>query len=324
MKQAIKRLLARLPVCARHLEWRRQRYQRRIDLSELRRRQEEGRWWLRRIRDVIACPDNAFIPRHRDAGRIVDDCQIMHNGLRIARGSYDGLPIERMLRLNRGVHEPQEERVFAETLRFIPRGGTMLELGAYWGFYSLWFASVVPGARNYLVDPSYLNLNSGRLNFLLNGRPAVFRHAFVGSRPRHNAFAAPTCSVDQLMSEWGIPTLHVLHSDIQGREVEMLDGSNAALGAGRIDFAFLSTHGPDLHARCLERLRQHGLRIIADVPPEESYSVDGLIAARRADVAGPPEGFPISRKGRGGCRGSMGRQDERLRSRPRGVRDGRG
>src|SRR3954464_7231994 len=71
-----------------------------------------GRFWPQRYKDVLSSADNAFIPRVPDAGKVIDGAQVMHNGLRIARGSYYGYPITRMLRLNRGVHEPQEERAF--------------------------------------------------------------------------------------------------------------------------------------------------------------------------------------------------------------------
>src|SRR6058998_3708738 len=75
-----------------------------------------GKEWRERIRDAIESPDNAFIPRVANAGQIVNGCQVMHNGLLIHRGSYYGYPIKRMLKLTRGVHEPQEERAFAEVL----------------------------------------------------------------------------------------------------------------------------------------------------------------------------------------------------------------
>lgn len=54
--------------------------------------------WGPRIRDAAASPDNAFIPRHEDAGKIVDGQMIMHNGLRVGELSYSG-PGNRQLRV---------------------------------------------------------------------------------------------------------------------------------------------------------------------------------------------------------------------------------
>ena len=98
-----------------------------------------GDYWENRINNVMSCGDNQHIPRHPDAGKIVDCRLIMHNGVKIAPLSYYSAPMLKMLMLNRGVHEPQEERIFQDILRGIPEAGCMLELGAYWGFYSLWF-----------------------------------------------------------------------------------------------------------------------------------------------------------------------------------------
>ena len=49
------------------------------------------------------------------AGRVIGPNQVMHNGLLICRDSYHGSPVRLMLGRNRGVHEPQEERVFGES-----------------------------------------------------------------------------------------------------------------------------------------------------------------------------------------------------------------
>jgi len=298
IKERIKTELKRWRFFRDFFEKRRQQYQRKLDLEALRRRQLDGRWWLRRIHDALACPDNECIPRHPQAGQIIDECQIMHNGVRIARGSYDGLPVQKMLCLNRGVHEPQEERIFGEALKYMPAGGVMMELGAYWGFYSLWFAKTVPNARCFLVEPFMLNLNSGRLNFLLNNLTATFFHGGIGAKNHHNPFAAPTVTVDYLMQMWGLDHVHLLHSDIQGFEADMLRGAEQALHGQKIDFIFISTHSSEIHRQCAEELRRLGFCLMVDMNLDESYSVDGVLAARRAELAGPPENFPVSRKPR--------------------------
>src|SRR5262245_43352844 len=76
--------------------------------------------WAQRHLDVLGCPDNDHIPRVADAGAVRDGTQVMHNGIRVHVGSYYGSEVTRMLERNRGVHEPQEERVFGEVLRHLP------------------------------------------------------------------------------------------------------------------------------------------------------------------------------------------------------------
>src|SRR5262245_7532451 len=117
--------------------------------------------WDQRIADVVACPDNARLQRVPDAGRITDNYQVMHNGIKVVVEGYYVDGIARMLTANRGSHEPQEEVVFDDIVRSLPKGAVMVEAGAYWGFYSLWFCQVVEEARVYLIEPSEENLAVG-------------------------------------------------------------------------------------------------------------------------------------------------------------------
>jgi len=279
-------------------ERRGRRYERRTRIDEARRRREIASDWRRRTRDVLACPDNADIVRLPDAGRPLGNDIMMHNGTRIAYGTYgtyDTEHVMKMLEANRGVHEPQEEKVFQQVLPLMPAGAVMFELGAFWGFYSLWFARAVAGARCFLVEPSWANLNAGRLNFLLNDARATFIHAGVGKSPRRPPGKPPTVSVDQLVQEHGIEHLHLLHSDIQGFELEMLHGAARAFDREIIDFVFISTHSNSLHEECRGWLERRGWRVIADANLDESYSVDGLIVAHRPEISAG-EFRPISRR----------------------------
>src|SRR6188768_3969444 len=118
-------------------------------------------YWQDRIDKVLECPDNRLIPKVEQAGKIIGDIQLMHNGIKINFGSYYGMEMVRLLELNSGIHEPQEERVFAEVLKKIPDNATMIELGSYWSFYSMWFQNEVKGAKNYMIEPDYFCYLSG-------------------------------------------------------------------------------------------------------------------------------------------------------------------
>ena len=76
-----------------------------------------------------------------------------------------------------GVHEPQKELVFAQVIETLPERPVMLELGAYWGFYSLSLLQERPAADCHLVEPDSENLSCGRLNFRLNRRQDCFTKA---------------------------------------------------------------------------------------------------------------------------------------------------
>lgn len=247
---------------------------------------QEAEAWRPRIADVLACPDNAKLEHHREAGRVRRGVQTMFNGVRVTAGGYYGPNVTRMLRLNRGSHEPQEELVFAEVLRRLAPGGRMVELGAYWGFYSLWFAKEIPNSRVWLVEPDRANLQVGKRNFSINAMSGSFCNAAVGATSAEGD-PAQVC-VDDFLRRNGIEHLEILHADIQGAEVDMLKGAQASLSAKAIDFIFISTHGEDLHRDCVEALLGHDYEVPVSVRPAQSYSFDGLIVAHpRGTVQSP-------------------------------------
>lgn len=241
--------------------------------------------WQRRIDLAMSCPDNVYLPRVADAGKVQRGCVTMHNGILVSRGSYYGVGMHLLLQKNRGVHEPQEERVFMEVLNLMPQNAVMLELGSYWGFYSMWFHQKVSGPVCYLVEPSARNIEAGRENFRINRMNGKFFQAFVGSRSQKSD-DVPVIGVDDFIDEHQIGHIHILHSDIQGAECEMLNGARRAFSSGMIDYVFISTHADDLHAKCREFLLEHDFIILADVDLTESYSEDGVIVGRRKELAG--------------------------------------
>ncbi len=243
----------------------------------------EKQMWDQRLADVTACADNAHLPRHPDAGRTRGGVMTMHNGLRIHAGSYYGWGSQRILEQNLGCHEPQEERVFAQILEWLPPGAVMVELGAYWAFYSLWFASQVPRAQNWMVEPEAGNLEKGRANFALNGKQGHFIRALVGDK--HGPLDDPArVSVDGLMLEHEIERVHLLHSDIQGWELDMLHGAARAFNERRVDHVFISTHSNELHRDCVAWLRQNDYRVHQDIDLDATFSHDGLIVAHNPEI----------------------------------------
>jgi hypothetical protein len=257
--------------------------------------------WAPRIQDVLDCPDNAFIPRHRLAGRLIGGQVIMHNGLKIAPDSYFGEPMRLILEKNRGVHEPQEERVFQEVLPWLPHKAVMVELGAYWGFYSLWFHQQIKQPRCILVEPDVLLLQYGKDNFALNGFRGTFHRSLVGARAGRADDGTPILSVDDLLRDEAVEHLHILHADIQGAEADMLAGARQALEARKVDYIFISTHSNQLHGACRAFLQDRNYLVLADADLQETYSFDGLLVARRAELAGL-DPVPIAKKAPGARR----------------------
>jgi len=228
-----------------------------------------------RIREICLDPTNQRIERVSDAGQIIDGHLVTHNGL-LVKPTDPGYV--QLLQGNRGCHEPQEEYVFQEVLPHIPRGGVILELGAYWAFYSMWFAKSVADAQCYLVEPRKKNLKLGKYNFAKNGMKGRFFQGRVGDG---------YFNVDSFMKSQQLEYVDVLHADIQGTEYAMLHGAEHALRDGKIGYIFVGTHSQKLHYQCKAYLESHGYLTIAHADYEfGTYCCDGVLVARHANLAG--------------------------------------
>lgn len=228
-----------------------------------------------RIREISSDPCNEQIHRVDRAGEIMDGHLVTHNGL-LVKPADSGYV--RLLQGNAGCHEPQEEFLFQEVLKQTPAGGTILELGAYWGFYSMWFAKEVPDARCLLVEPKRSNLKLGQTNFAKNGLKGKFfchkiGHGYLG--------------VDQFLGKLGVEYLDLLHADIQGAEVEMLRDAEEVLANHRVGHVVIGTHGQDLHYQCKAILEHYSYITVAHADFDYGTTCcDGVLVACRPDLEG--------------------------------------
>src|ERR1700730_8745164 len=130
----------------------------------------------RRIEMTVAVRDTDVIPKVPEAGEVIErdgvPVQVMHNGIVVHEGCYQGAWMTEIIRQLRGHHEPQEELAFhtvMERLASDTPEPTMVELGSYWAYYSLWTKRAIPAAHLLLVEPDAANLEVGRRNLELNG-----------------------------------------------------------------------------------------------------------------------------------------------------------
>ena len=240
-------------------------------------------YWQKRIDEVLACEDNLAIPRVKNAGEISNGKQYMHNGIRVNLGSYYGPEYAKMLLLSKGVHEPQEEKIFMEVLKRLQPGSLMMELGAFWSFYSMWFNKEIEGAVNIMIEPDSFNIGQGKRNFKLNGMKGEFIQSFIG---REENKQENIIAIDQLVERRQISYIDILHSDIQGYEYDMLLGARRTFGENKVGYVFISTHSNEVHYKCLDLLKGHEYFIITSVDLEDTFSEDGLIVARSSKLEG--------------------------------------
>lgn len=261
-----------------------------------------------RVAMTCSCKDSDVIDKVPNAGEIQQDpasgeaIQIMHNGLRVVAGGYYGDWMGSIIRSLRGHHEPQEEVLFNAVLqRLEHQPATMIELGSFWSYYSLWFLKENPAQRRAIcveADPAHLEI--GRRNARLNNLSPDFMHGFAGETASTHPVPFPTeksgtldleCyCVDQLMALHHIDHLDILHLDTQGAELSVLKGASEAIYQRKIRFLVVSTHSyeicgdPLIHQRCVAWLQEQGAHIICEHDVHESFSGDGLIVASLSDL----------------------------------------
>lgn len=248
--------------------------------------------FVERFREIVSDPINLLINRVPEAGYVDEErCVILHNGNRVpieGRFSYYE-EFSDVLIINRGVHEPLEEYCFQTMLsKLSTETPMMLELGAYWAHYSMWLKKAYPQGKCFMVEPDRHNLECGKHNLGINGYSGEFINATVG---------VSGFQLDAFASQRGISELDILHSDIQGYELEMLQGGRSFLSENRAKYIFVSTHSEPLHHSVIDQLKNYSYRIeVSSGFDTHTTSCDGLVLATSPHVDPLFENFsPLGR-----------------------------
>lgn len=257
--------------------------------------------YQQRIAMTSSCKDTDYIPKITDAGSIRkyrgQKVQIMHNGLKVKSGGYFGDWMSEIILNLKGHHEPQEEKVFYEVLRRLDKPGAMIELGAFWAYYSLWYKLKFPNSLVISCEPDPLNIDIGKNNAELNDLDINFIQSAAGSADNKRVVFRPDSSdyngdvdtivrtVDGISKEYKIKELSLLHIDVQGSELDALNGAIDMIKSKSVRFLFVSTHHysisgvPSIHLDCIDWIIKQDGYIITEHNVTESYSGDGLIVA---------------------------------------------
>lgn len=191
-----------------------------------------------------------------------------------------------------GSYEHGKQRAFAAQLT---PGSAVYDVGANVGFYTLLAARAV-GPRGAVVafEPLPENLAFLRRHLELNGASQVrIVEAAVSDRGGTARFArgasremgslreggeleVKTLSLDAFVGEGSGPPPDCIKLDVEGGECAALEGARRVLERWR-PVVFLATHGPELHARCCELLRQ-ARYALASLDGRSVESTDELLA----------------------------------------------
>ena len=243
-----------------------------------------------RVKITTSCNDCENLERHPKSGQIETDesgnkYQYMFNGVKILYGTYHSPWMNDIIKTLKGHHEPQEELCFHYVLKTLGETANMIELGANWSYYSIWFNKVIKTPSNICIEPILDNLINGKKNIELNGCQNMESiHGYIGSTfERQTNFKnwdgqilkLDSYPLEKLINDTG-KYYDVVHSDIQGGELMVLETSKSVFD--KIGYFVISTHD-DKHNKCLKVLKENNFTILIEHSIEESYSADGLIVA---------------------------------------------
>jgi FkbM family methyltransferase len=181
----------------------------------------------------------------------------------------------KLARILLGSYEPEQTRLFAETIR---PGDTVLDVGAHVGYYTVLSAVLAgPTGTVWSFEPNPRNAAFLRRHVEINGlRQARVEQAAVsdaegtarfdfgtGSGTGHLADAGAievrTLRLDDFCAAHAIVP-RVVKIDVEGAEAAVLEGFAATMDAAR-PIIFLSTHGRPAHERCVAWLRERGYEL---------------------------------------------------------------
>jgi FkbM family methyltransferase len=242
-----------------------------------------------RVKLASSCRDCDTIPKVEKAGKIFIEndikVQYMFNGIKIYYDSYHSPWMNEIICNLNGHHEPQEELCFYHLLHLLDDDSNMLELGCAWAYYSMFFKNKCNNGLNVCIEPNIIKLNKGIENIKINKfdmSKFIFIHGFIGSNYKEQDIFVDWDKTEMNISQYNIEKIinntniffDIIHSDIQGAELDMLKGSKNVLD--KIGFFVISTHG-DYHNLCLKYLEENDFLILIQHTISESVSADGLI-----------------------------------------------
>ena len=254
---------------------------------------------IQRINMTASCRDIDVIPKVEHAGEVFvknnNRVQLMHDGTIVLADAYCGDWVTEIINKLKGHHEPQEELIFHHILQHVRKHSLMIELGAWWAYYSNWFLGKVEGGKSICIEPDPVNLECGKANMALNGRHADFINAFIGNKNiqpqnsenvnNNDGIEVHCMNFNDVVVAAKNEFIEILHMDIQGAEYPFLLSMIRSDAHKKVRFLFISTHhesisgSPSTHEDCISTLKSIGATILVEHTIDESYSGDGLIVS---------------------------------------------
>lgn len=190
------------------------------------------------------------------------------------RGLEFHLDLQRDTQIWRGIYEQALQQWLCERVK---PTSICFDVGAAEGWGTLLMATLAPQGRVFAFEPSSRGEWIEK-NLLLNtGTPqaeVVLEAIAVGTGTGVDDFGNRCVSLDGYCEQEGIGRLDVLKIDVDGPELEVLEGAEQTIGRHRPTLC-VEAHSRELCEAVLSRLYEAGYRVrVVDPPPHEHRPLD--------------------------------------------------
>lgn len=189
-----------------------------------------------------------------------------------------------------GIYENEKQKRFADE---VDLGQVVYDIGANVGYYTL-LASILVGPKGKVIafEPLPRNLAFLRTHLKINNLKNVQiidsaisdtkgemffstdTHHAMGHISQDGSLRVKVVSLDEIVTNLGLPKPDVLKIDIEGAEYEALIGAEEQLRRHH-PMIFLATHGTEVHHQCCAYLTELGYALEA---------IDGKLVANTDEL----------------------------------------
>jgi hypothetical protein len=145
----------------------------------------------------------------------------------------------------------------------------MVELGAFWSFWTIVFGKKFPKSKSVIVEGDLEKLSVGLTNLYLNGLSAIAYHKTIAVE--HSTLTEPltigNITLTELFESSETQVIDILHMDIQGAEFGIYEEVAERLENGTIKNVIMATHFIDEHDQMLHRFLELDNHWIYELKP---------------------------------------------------------
>jgi len=184
----------------------------------------------------------------------------------------------------------------------------MIEIGCFWAIWSLLFKKRYRNGKNILIELGKRQLAVGKFNFEINNFDCSSYHGgffinesltfknrahdieydalenidlqkFIQETAETDNLVGPELDFDEIYQKEKIDVIDIIHADIQGSELSLLNGINHLLNSKKVKSLVICTHSKHIHDETV-RLLSKNFDIKINIPWPSDIGGDGYIYAK--------------------------------------------